>query len=613
MYSRPRTNSPHFHHRHHHHSPRRSSSPGNRRGIPKEDSQRDMLLAKGRMKIYLFDIDTPITGRPRVVIGARETSTLENVASFLKDKFDRDVERVAPDDRIEFFYEQVPVQGKDIPKGCTILWYRVITPRDDGLFKVKWKKSFLSVDPYQYQLGILALEIRAGATVGQLRHRVARFLQEKYDTIVINSDQVVIWADGGFRPGPVQGDDWQCKNIEGWACRHLTMSIVPPKEFHVFCGLNERYVLHKPNMCLDGTSNGLLLKTNFKFALLHTICQKGRRLDTVGTDDISLYCHQRLVKDRARFRPGMVFEFELSHKAESAFVEAEAWLLPLAQTCTICAEKKRVSDMPARGRITEDCEHKASVCKECIKNWITYSMETTTWDQLSCPECPTLLSHREVEKYDKLATKEALEQIEGFRWCLNPQCDAGQIFPLHCEKAECYACKHSACIHHDIPWHRGETCSEYDQRTRKQRQSERLSEKYIKETAKPCPRCKKSINKYFGCDHMTCVCGHEWCWLCSAEYTRDSDSFLQCNHTRECRYYKAPPFWEGRRAIEQALDPGGGQARGIEDFFPPVFPQRFFGGRPLRDVFPINPWPPINEAQRAEIRRFQGLLARGVG
>ncbi|KAI0967113.1 hypothetical protein F4678DRAFT_259886 [Xylaria arbuscula] len=565
----------HYHHHHHHHSRHRPSSPVNRHDTPEEDSRRDILMYEGRIQINLFDIDAPATGRPPVLIGARRTSTLENIARFLKDRFDQGAERVSPDDRIEFFHQRVQLHGNDLPKGSRIIWYRVINPQDNGLFKVKCGKTYDSVYLRQSQLDELAREIKSGATVGRLRVMVATYLREDRDRTTVDSDQIVIEAVGGFRPGPIQGDNWECKRVAGWVCRHLTIRIAPPGEFYVFYGLNERYVLHKPNIYFDGTKNGLILKTNFKFALLHTVCQTGDRLDTIGTDDINLYYRHKPVKDHTRFHPGKFFDFELSREAESAFVEAEAWLLAPTKTCTICAEEKRVSEMPTGGIITKDCGHTAWTCKECISQWITSSMETVAWNRLRCPECPKFLTHRDVEKfatrdisnrYDKLATKAALEETKGFRWCLNPKCDAGQIFSSRCEKAKCHACKHSACIRHDIPWHSGETCNEYDRRTRKQRQSYKLSEKHIKETTKPCPGCKKNVNKDSGCDHMTCVCGHEWCWLCFAEYTRDGESFLHCKHTRGCRYHTEPPFWEGRRALEQFLDPGGGQVPGFDGF-----------------------------------------------
>ncbi|KAI1421605.1 hypothetical protein F5Y12DRAFT_690349 [Xylaria sp. FL1777] len=576
MFSRHRSDTPSHHHRHrhrhhHHHHHRRSSSPQERHDPPEERPRHDLLL-EGRIQIDLLDIDAPVTGRPpRIKIGARKTSNLENVASFLKARFDEGAERILPDDRIEFFHEQEQLHGDEIPKGIPALWYRALNPKDDGSFKLEWKDSYHSVRLGQPQLDEVLREIKSGATIGQLRRKVASYLLDKRGRSMVEPDQVVIEALGGYRPGPIQGDNWECRNIDAWLCRHLTIGLVRSGDFFVFYGHNERYILHRPSLNYDGTATGYCIKILLKLRVLTTICRTAGHLDVIRTEDISLYHRRGLVKDGTRFRAGTAFGFELSRDVGNDFIRLEAWLLPLTETCTICADEKRVSEMPTRGRITEDCEHRATACKDCISQWITSSMESVAWDRLKCPECPELLAFKDVEtfatrdvfnRYDRLATKAVLEGIRGFRWCLNPACDAGQIFPLECEKAKCHTCKRSSCVRHDIPWHSGETCDEYDRRTRKQRKSYKLSEKHVKETTKPCPGCKKNVNKYSGCDHITCVCGHEWCWLCFATYTKDNESFLQCKHARECRYYTAPPFWEGRRALFPFAGPEGRQPPG---------------------------------------------------
>ena len=33
-------------------------------------------------------------------------------------------------------------------------------------------------------------------------------------------------------------------------------------------------------------------------------------------------------------------------------------------------------------------------------------------------------------------------------------------------------------------------------------------------TCKACPKCKQPYQKDQGCKHITCPCGHHWCWVC---------------------------------------------------------------------------------------------------
>jgi len=45
---------------------------------------------------------------------------------------------------------------------------------------------------------------------------------------------------------------------------------------------------------------------------------------------------------------------------------------------------------------------------------------------------------------------------------------------------------------------------------------------FIQGTTKPCPQCRSQIHKTEGCNHMTCRCRCEFCWLCGVEMPRDA-------------------------------------------------------------------------------------------
>jgi acyl-coenzyme A synthetase/AMP-(fatty) acid ligase len=141
----------------------------------------------------------------------------------------------------------------------------------------------------------------------------------------------------------------------------------------------------------------------------------------------------------------------------------------------------------------------------------------------------------------------ALSADPDFRWCLNPSCNAGQIhetgvLPLvpefvhllhgearsgmtilpefaHLQQGEarnrlvhenpifvCHACGARHCVVHELEWHDGETCQEYDYRVsgKKRRDEEDATKKTIQLISKKCPRCPTQIEKNAGCDHMTC-------------------------------------------------------------------------------------------------------------
>ncbi|ORY60165.1 uncharacterized protein BCR38DRAFT_55234 [Pseudomassariella vexata] len=55
------------------------------------------------------------------------------------------------------------------------------------------------------------------------------------------------------------------------------------------------------------------------------------------------------------------------------------------------------------------------------------------------------------------------------------------------------------------------------------------------------------------CEPLKGICGHEWCYICLAEYYHDHNALLQCKHKRDCKYFDNPPIYEGDRAFRPFL------------------------------------------------------------
>ena len=100
-----------------------------------------------------------------------------------------------------------------------------------------------------------------------------------------------------------------------------------------------------------------------------------------------------------------------------------------------------------------------------------------------------------------------MEEDEEFRTCLSATCKWGCFFST---KADgnifvCQMCSFRHCVVCEAPMHEDETCDQYRARNKQRNKENRLSRKLVKTISKRCPGCKISIDKYDGCDHVTCM------------------------------------------------------------------------------------------------------------
>ncbi|KAK8056260.1 ring finger protein [Apiospora rasikravindrae] len=462
-------------------------------------------------EIKLVDLDRL---RPDIRIGIPPSvSRLSRISAFLRRKYRGDVYSIGNDAGISFYHGGAVVRDDMIPRAIAALYYRAARSGAGRSLRLLWSDRLEFCPP---EVDELMDSIEAGITIRELRADIAAYLG------VDDSSRVVVSARDGLRPGLLQGDNWEARRAGMWLCQTLFIDLVAERNYVVMRGVNEDR-------------------------------RKGGRTDL---EDISMFLEGKPLGRHSRVSLGSTVEFQLARTAHHQFVQEEGWLVPESETCVVCSDEKRISEFPAR--IAKTCNHQPATCRGCIGQWISSSMESVSWDRLKCPECSGFLAFEDVrafadpetfERYDSLATKAALESFRDFRWCLNPRCSAGQIHKAACARVKCHACKASLCSHHNLPWHGGETCEAYDWRTRRQRKSDKASEKKVKEMTKSCPRCHKDVYKYSGCDHITCVCGHEWCYLCLGEYYHDQESFLQCKHKSSCRYFQNPPQLRRRSGL----------------------------------------------------------------
>jgi hypothetical protein len=116
------------------------------------------------------------------------------------------------------------------------------------------------------------------------------------------------------------------------------------------------------------------------------------------------------------------------------------------------------------------------------------------WDEINCPICSKRLEYDDMNKfaptevfcryvsalvintlktakiqlkrssYKRLSIKASREAVPNFRWCINKGCNSGQVHRSGKPKFCCKTCRAKHCVKHTVPWHKGETCTEYDYR-----------------------------------------------------------------------------------------------------------------------------------------------------
>jgi hypothetical protein len=201
------------------------------------------------------------------------------------------------------------------------------------------------------------------------------------------------------------------------------------------------------------------------------------------------------------------------------------------------------------------CSHDIDHCSDCLANHIRAKLEElgrNVADNLPCPteNCSRKLSYDEIKLY---ADKEVFERYDGylllksmsknpnFRWCIRVSCDNGELYEDGDEYIRCGACDFEMCYRHQLPWHNGFTCDEYDSQRDFGDPAFSHTQDWLSQNTKPCPGpyCHINITKGEGCFHMTCSsCNYEFCWECGADWNliRDPESgrYNTAEHKEGC-------------------------------------------------------------------------------
>lgn len=228
-----------------------------------------------------------------------------------------------------------------------------------------------------------------------------------------------------------------------------------------------------------------------------------------------------------------------------------------SENCSICCE-----DKPSSMMVTFKCSHK--FCSHCMKMYVEGKVQSSQIP-IRCPQlrCKYCISATECRTFLPLASYDFFEKsleeaniLSSDRiYCPYPNCSI-LLDPQECLSArassssqsdnnciECPVCERFICVECAVPWHSSMNCEEFQLLPPDERDAADITLHRLAHNKRwrRCQQCRRMIELAQGCYHMTCWCGHEFCYSCGAEY-REGQQTCQC------------AFWDEDNNSEDLVD-----------------------------------------------------------
>ncbi|KAH8501286.1 hypothetical protein H0E87_016196 [Populus deltoides] len=208
-------------------------------------------------------------------------------------------------------------------------------------------------------------------------------------------------------------------------------------------------------------------------------------------------------------------------------------------TCGICFET-----YPSDRLRAVVCGH--AFCNSCWAGYISTAINDGPGClMLRCPDpscnaavgqdmINVLTSNEDSDKYSRYFIRSYIEDNRKTKWCPAPGCDYAVDFIVGSGSYDVICrCAYSFCWNCTEEAHRPVDCGTVAKWILKNSaESENMN--WILANSKPCPKCKRPIEKNQGCMHITCTppCKFEFCWLCLGAWSDHGErtgGFYACN------------------------------------------------------------------------------------
>jgi hypothetical protein len=360
------------------------------------------------------------------------------------------------------------------------------------------------------------------ATVGQLQEAIAKHLH------IADSQRIAIIARDGMRRGVLHGTHWEVIKVKRkWLCRWLSIDIAGEHSWVTFRALGRDYLYylsrHNPVRALASVVDYFWDRVLGGVHQRPGLSRVHARTSSEGLT-VRLNGAVKLWGFGFGFRCppiqwGATYDVHLPDDVANTFSLEEAWLQKRTELCSVCSERKAPGDMPIANTTTSSpcCRHPPKTCRDCMTRWMDTRIKNGMLDHqsegIACPDCSRPLGWHEVKRwasreafarYDRQLLHGTLRTLPDFHYCLAPGCGSGQIHDAECPEFRCGACGARQCVRHNLPWHEGETCAEYDKRNPQRAREEWWSRDKIEGSSRACPKCGTAIYKAGGCAHVKC-------------------------------------------------------------------------------------------------------------
>ncbi|KAG6475049.1 probable E3 ubiquitin-protein ligase ARI8 [Zingiber officinale] len=232
---------------------------------------------------------------------------------------------------------------------------------------------------------------------------------------------------------------------------------------------------------------------------------------------------------------------------------------PRELTCGICFENY------PRDRMTSAiCGH--PFCGTCWRGYVGTSIRDGPGClMLRCPDpscgaavgqdmIDLLASHEDKEEYSRYLLRSYIEDNRKTKWCPAPGCEFAIEYVIGSGNYDiCCNCSYGFCWNCTEEAHRPVDCDTVAKWILKNSdESENMN--WILANSKPCPKCKRPIEKNQGCMHITCTtpCKFEFCWLCLGPWSEHGErigGFNACNRYEAAKQEGAYDESERRREM----------------------------------------------------------------